>query len=75
MGEHRGGFGVNYKIRIRRGEAVASMVMDHGRSGPLGAQGGDDGGLNRVRIMRSTVNLMCHRICRKTRASCSRQAT
>ena len=51
-GEHRGGFGVNYKIRIRRGEAVASMVMDHGRSGPLGAQGGDDGGLNRVRIMR-----------------------
>ena len=51
-GEHRGGFGVNYKIRIRRGEAVASMVMDHGRSGPLGALGGDDGGLNRVRIMR-----------------------
>ena len=51
-GEHRGGFGVNYKIRIRRGEAVASMVMDHGRTGPQGALGGDDGGRNRVRIMR-----------------------
>ena len=54
-GEHRGGFGVNYKIRLRRGEAVASMVMDHGRSGPQGAQGGADGGVNRVRIMRAGV--------------------
>jgi N-methylhydantoinase B len=51
-GEHRGGFGVNYKIRIRRGEAVASMVMDHGRTGPQGALGGADGGVNRVRIVR-----------------------
>ena len=51
-GEHRGGFGVNYKIRIRRGEAVASMVMDHGRTGPQGALGGSDGGVNRVRIVR-----------------------
>jgi N-methylhydantoinase B len=51
-GEHRGGFGVNYKIRIRRGEATASMVMDHGRTGPQGALGGGDGGLNRVRIVR-----------------------
>ena len=51
-GEHRGGFGVNYKIRIRRGEAVASMVMDHGRTGPQGAIGGSDGGVNRVRILR-----------------------
>ena len=49
-GEHRGGFGVNYKIRIRRGNAVASMVMDHGRSGPQGALGGADGGVNRVSI-------------------------
>ncbi|MDB5805092.1 MAG: methylhydantoinase [Betaproteobacteria bacterium] len=54
-GEHRGGFGVNYKIRIRRGEATASMVMDHGRTGPQGARGGGDGGLNTVRIMRDGV--------------------
>jgi len=51
-GEFRGGFGVNYKIRLCRGEARASMVMDHGRSGPQGACGGADGGVNRVRIVR-----------------------
>jgi len=49
-GEHRGGFGVNYTIRLRRGEARASMVMDHGRSGPQGALGGEDGGTNTVAI-------------------------
>ena len=47
-GEQRGGFGVNYSIRLRRGEARASMVMDHGRTGPKGALGGSDGGLNTV---------------------------
>ena len=52
-GEHRGGFGVNYTIRLRRGAARASMVMDHGRTGPLGALGGADGGVNKVRIERS----------------------
>ncbi|MCX7891762.1 MAG: hydantoinase B/oxoprolinase family protein [Burkholderiales bacterium] len=51
-GEHRGGFGVNYKIRLRRGEARVSMVMDHGRAGPQGALGGAEGGVNRVRIVR-----------------------
>jgi N-methylhydantoinase B len=51
-GEHRGGFGVNYRVRLRRGEARASMVMDHGRFGPQGARGGRDGGVNRVRIIR-----------------------
>jgi N-methylhydantoinase B len=50
-GEHRGGFGVNYKFRLRRGEARASMVMDHGRYGPQGALGGRDGGTNKVRIV------------------------
>ena len=47
-GKYRGGFGVNYSIRLRRGEARASMVMDHGRTGPSGALGGEDGGINRV---------------------------
>lgn len=54
-GEFRGGFGVNYKIRLRRGEARASMVMDHGRFGPQGAVGGAAGGVNRVRIVRGGV--------------------
>ncbi|MBM3570392.1 MAG: methylhydantoinase [Alphaproteobacteria bacterium] len=49
-GRFRGGFGVNYRIRMRRGEAVASMVMDHGREGPLGALGGRNGGVNKVAI-------------------------
>jgi len=52
-GEARGGFGVSYAIRLRRGEARASMVMDHGRTGPLGALGGADGGVNRVAIERN----------------------
>jgi len=47
-GEARGGFGVNYTIRVRRGPARASMVMDHGRTGPLGALGGAEGGVNKV---------------------------
>ena len=54
-GEHRGGFGVNYRIRLRRGDARVSMVMDHGRSGPPGAQGGSAGGTNRVEIIRKGV--------------------
>jgi N-methylhydantoinase B len=49
-GENRGGFGVNYTIRVRRGPARASMVMDHGRTGPLGALGGAAGGLNKVAV-------------------------
>jgi len=49
-GEYRGGFGVNYKIRLLRGTARASMVMDHGRYGPLGALGGEDGGVNTVMV-------------------------
>jgi len=54
-GEHRGGFGVNYRIRLRRGHARVSMVMDHGRSGPPGAQGGSAGGTNTVAIIRKGV--------------------
>jgi N-methylhydantoinase B len=49
-GEQRGGFGVNYAIRMRRGPARASMVMDHGRTGPLGALGGSEGGVNKVAV-------------------------
>jgi N-methylhydantoinase B len=49
-GEFRGGFGINYAIRLRRGEARVSMVMDHGRTGPQGVLGGRDGGTNTVQI-------------------------
>ena len=49
-GKQRGGFGVNYKIKLIRGNAKASMVMDHGRFGPQGVLKGKDGGVNLVKI-------------------------
>lgn len=51
-GRHRGGFGLDYEIELLRGTARASFVMDHGRSGPQGALGGQDGAVNRVEVIR-----------------------
>ncbi|MBT6137720.1 MAG: methylhydantoinase [Rhodospirillaceae bacterium] len=51
-GRTRGGFGVDYSVRLRRGEARASFVMDHGRFGPQGAFGGSDGGPNLLSVER-----------------------
>ena len=51
-GKTRGGFGVDYKIRIRRGEALLSFLMDHGRFGPPGLFGGKDGARNEVIVTR-----------------------
>ncbi|MFH1795549.1 MAG: hydantoinase B/oxoprolinase family protein [Pseudomonadota bacterium] len=51
-GRHRGGFGLAYEIELLRGQARASFVMDHGRTGPLGALGGEDGGVNKVKVIR-----------------------
>jgi N-methylhydantoinase B len=42
-GKTRGGFGVDYRVRIRRGEGLLSFLMDHGRVGPPGVFGGRDG--------------------------------
>ena len=56
-GQHRGGFGLDYEIELRRGEARASFVMDHGRFGPQGALGGGDGAPNVVEVWR---NGECH---------------
>ena len=54
-GAQRGGFGLHYKVRLRRGQARASFVMDHGRTGPRGALGGADGGVNEVTITRGGI--------------------
>ncbi|MGE8604987.1 hydantoinase B/oxoprolinase family protein [Bordetella trematum] len=51
-GQFRGGMGVHYRIRLRAGSARASMVMDHGKFGPPGAAGGEEGGRTRVTIYR-----------------------
>lgn len=52
-GERRGGFGLSYEVELLRGEARASFVMDHGRTGPQGALGGGDGAVNTVTVFRS----------------------
>jgi N-methylhydantoinase B len=52
-GLHRGGFGVHYEVELLRGEARASFVMDHGRHGPPGVQGGQPGAANVVRVHRA----------------------
>lgn len=51
-GRHRGGFGLDYLLELRRGQARASFVMDHGRVGPQGALGGGDGAPNAVTVWR-----------------------
>ncbi|MBZ0162683.1 MAG: hydantoinase B/oxoprolinase family protein [Notoacmeibacter sp.] len=52
-GQHRGGLGLDYEIELRRGHALASFVMDHGRFGPQGALGGADGAPNQVTVWRA----------------------
>lgn len=54
-GRHRGGLGLDYELELRRGEARASFVMDHGRFGPQGALGGADGAVNEVEVWRGGV--------------------
>ncbi len=54
-GAQRGGFGVHYEVELLRGEARASFVMDHGRVGPPGVQGGQAGAPNVVRLHRGGV--------------------
>lgn len=52
-GRHRGGFGVSYCVRLLRGEARASFVMDHGRVGPPGILGGESGAPNRIEVVQA----------------------
>jgi N-methylhydantoinase B len=49
-GMQRGGFGLDYKLEILCKSAQASFVMDHGRYGPQGAKGGDNGNVNEVKV-------------------------
>ncbi len=54
-GRHRGGLGLDYEVELRRGTARASFVMDHGRFGPQGALGGEDGAVNEVEVWQNGV--------------------
>jgi N-methylhydantoinase B len=42
-GQNRGGFGVQYRVRMLRGEGKAAFMMDHGIAGPEGLKGGEPG--------------------------------
>jgi len=55
-GRRRGGFGVHYSVMLRRGEGRASFVMDHGRVGPPGLFGGENGQPNRIEILQNGVS-------------------
>jgi N-methylhydantoinase B len=57
-GKSRGGFGVKYAVSLRRGEARASFVMDHGRTGPPGVLGGEAGQPNEIEIRQSGRKLI-----------------
>ncbi|MCC7482034.1 MAG: hydantoinase B/oxoprolinase family protein [Hyphomicrobiales bacterium] len=49
-GKHRGGMGVDYRMKLLRGHATASFMMDHGRHGPPGIFGGKPGEVNKISI-------------------------
>jgi N-methylhydantoinase B len=49
-GKFRGGFGVSYQVKLLRGEARASFLMEHGRYGPPGLLGGKAGAPNVIRL-------------------------
>lgn len=51
-GKRRGGLGVDYQLRLLRGEGRASFLMDHGRIGPHGLLGGHRGATNRIELER-----------------------
>ena len=54
-GRHRGGFGLSYRVRLLRGEARASFVMDHGVTGPAGLLGGSPGGMLTIAVSQGGV--------------------
>lgn len=49
-GKFRGGFGVNYKVRMLRGTGTASFLMEHGKFGPPGILGGGEGACNQIQV-------------------------
>ena len=51
-GRYRGGFGISYRIRLLRGDAKASFMMDHGLTGPFGLLGGEPGATNEIIVSR-----------------------
>ena len=66
-GEHRGGFGVHYTLRMQNGSGTASFMMDHGKHGPRASsvvRMADAIVFACIVVARSTI----HRMCRRTKA-------
>ncbi len=52
-GRQRGGFGIHYRVKLLRGHATASFMMDKGRIPPHGIQGGKEAALTEIEISQS----------------------
>ena len=70
-GRHRGGFGVNYRVRLLRGSATASFLMDHGRDGPPGLHRRRAGRDQRADRAARTARRRCPSISRRAKATSS----
>ena len=49
-GKFRGGFGISYRVTLRRGEANAAFMMDHGRYPPFALAGGRTGAMTEIDV-------------------------
>jgi N-methylhydantoinase B len=49
-GQFRGGFGIQYRVKLRRGEASAAFMMEHGRFPPYALEGGKTGAMTEIRV-------------------------
>jgi len=49
-GRYRGGFGIDYRVSLTRGEATAAFMMDHGRFAPFALAGGHPGALTEIEV-------------------------
>lgn len=56
-GLHRGGFGMEFQVRVRHGAAVSSILADRGKSPPFGLHGGRDAALAEVEYVRGGRSL------------------
>ncbi len=50
-GRFRGGLGVQYKLRLLRGESSLSILGDRGKRGPFGIAGGGSGARTNIELM------------------------
>lgn len=49
-GKFRGGFGISYRVKLRRGEATAAFMMEHGRYPPFALAGGRTGAMTEIDV-------------------------